>query len=107
MLDEIRRIQLEHARELLTQTDLKSRSIADRCGFGDFRNFSKQFRTHEGPAQPLPPAAAAGVSARRVISSLDPSLPRTQSGSSSAAAAVGTRAGSRFPVGELPVKRDV
>jgi len=48
VLDEIRLHQFEHARELLTQTDLKVEQIAGRCGFNDYRNFIKQFSQHEG-----------------------------------------------------------
>jgi len=48
VLDEIRRVQIEHARELLTQTDLKIETVSSRCGFEDFRCLIRQFRKHEG-----------------------------------------------------------
>jgi len=44
ILDEIRRVHVERARQLLAQTDLPIHSIAERSGFTDAKRFSAVFR---------------------------------------------------------------
>lgn len=46
--DEIIRVRLQHARRLLSGTDLGMSLIAERCGFGNAERFSVVFRQAEG-----------------------------------------------------------
>ncbi|WP_437222284.1 XylR family transcriptional regulator [Planctomicrobium sp. SH661] len=46
--DEITRVQMERARELLVNTDMSIHSIASSCGFTDSNYFSKWFHDQEG-----------------------------------------------------------
>ncbi len=48
VLDEVIRVQMERARELLVKTDLKMPAIADRCGYGNYRNFITRFKRISG-----------------------------------------------------------
>lgn len=51
LLEEIQRVRIEHAKELLRSSDLKLETISERCGFGNAQRFSVLFRRHTG----LPP----------------------------------------------------
>lgn len=46
--DEIRRLQFERARKLLSDTDLKIPQVASRCGFRDPKRFTTLFREEFG-----------------------------------------------------------
>ena len=59
--DEIRRVQLERARELLTMTDLLVPEVAHRVGFADDRMFTKVF----GKAIGVPPGRYRHENRRR------------------------------------------
>ncbi len=48
ILDEIRRVHVERASQLLVQTDLPLHSIAERSGFTDAKRFSAVFRQMMG-----------------------------------------------------------
>ncbi len=45
-LDEVRRARLDHARNLLAETQLPISTVADVCGFSTQSYFTKVFRTH-------------------------------------------------------------
>ncbi len=51
--EEIRRVQFDHARKLLIETDLKISEVADRAGFAYFTRFTDQFSKQFGE----PPSA--------------------------------------------------
>jgi len=51
--DEIRRLQFERARQLLSETDMKIPQIASKCGFRDPKRFTTLFRVEFG----APPVA--------------------------------------------------
>lgn len=51
VLEEIQRVRIDYAKELLWSSDLKLETISERCGFGNSQRFSVLFRTHTG----LPP----------------------------------------------------
>lgn len=46
--DEIRRVRMERAKQLLTKTPLKVPAIAKRCGFQDAKRFSADFKRFVG-----------------------------------------------------------
>ena len=46
--DELKRVQLDHARRLLTRTPMPIADIARRCGFHDVKRFTTLFREHTG-----------------------------------------------------------
>jgi LacI family transcriptional regulator len=48
IFQEIQRVKLEHARRLLTETDMKVETIARRCGFRDGSYFATVFRREQG-----------------------------------------------------------
>jgi LacI family transcriptional regulator len=48
IFQEIQRVRLQHARKLLTETDLKIETIARRCGFRDGSYFATVFRREVG-----------------------------------------------------------
>ncbi|MEM9587119.1 MAG: substrate-binding domain-containing protein [Planctomycetota bacterium] len=48
IVDEIRRVRIQRATELLADTDLKVAAIAERTGFEDARVFAKAFRRMSG-----------------------------------------------------------
>lgn len=51
VLEEVQRVRIEHAKELLWTSDLKLEAISERCGFGNSQRFSVLFRQYTG----LPP----------------------------------------------------
>jgi LacI family transcriptional regulator, galactose operon repressor len=51
--EEITRVKLERAKQLLTETKLSAAAVADRCGFRQAKYFSQVFHAHVG----LPPGA--------------------------------------------------
>lgn len=51
VLDEIQRVRIEHAKQLLRSSDLKLETISERCGFANSQRFSLLFRERTG----LPP----------------------------------------------------
>jgi LacI family transcriptional regulator len=50
MLDEIQRVRIQLAKELLRTSDLSLEMISDRCGFGNSQRFSVLFRQRTGMA---------------------------------------------------------
>ena len=53
MLDEIRRLRVEEAKQLLRKTNMKIEAVAERCGFTDRLTFHRTFTKLVGK----PPAA--------------------------------------------------
>ena len=47
-MNDVIRARIELAKNLLIQTDLTSREIADQCGYQNETHFSRQFRQHTG-----------------------------------------------------------
>jgi transcriptional regulator GlxA family with amidase domain len=50
LLDEIRRVHVERAAELLRETDIDMPSIAEQCGFSSPIRFSTVFKEFRGVA---------------------------------------------------------
>ena len=48
ILDEIQRVRIAHAKELLISSDLTMEAISERCGFANSQRFSVLFRQHAG-----------------------------------------------------------
>lgn len=48
VLEEIQRVRIEHAKQLLRASDLKLETISERCGFANSQRFSIMFRQHVG-----------------------------------------------------------
>jgi LacI family transcriptional regulator len=48
VLEEIQRVRIEHAKQLLRASDLKLETISERCGFANSQRFSIMFRQHAG-----------------------------------------------------------
>ena len=48
ILEEIQRVRIEHAKQLLRTSDLKLETISERCGFANSQRFSIMFRQHVG-----------------------------------------------------------
>jgi LacI family transcriptional regulator len=59
------RFRLDHARTLLSTTDLSIARIAESCGFGDGERFATLFRSQTGSTPTAFRKAAAGPAARR------------------------------------------
>jgi len=60
---EITRVQMERAKQLLTETDLPAARIAERCGFSQPKYFSQVFHSKVG----LPPAAYRLKAGKRAL----------------------------------------